>query len=78
MMITMTNNYHGTSVRLRVKPWGRLSLGQVARARRELCGVEGCTCGGSLGERGPQPGGLEVQDLPDGMARILAKPEVIL
>jgi hypothetical protein len=51
--LTLTNDFHNTSVTLRVKG-GHLSAGQVARARRELCGVDDCTCSGDVGTRGPQ------------------------
>jgi hypothetical protein len=55
MKITLVNDFHGTKVEV----WPqvvddhavRFSAGQVSRCRRELCGVEGCTCGGFLGER---------------------------
>ena len=60
--ITLTNEFHGTKVRLRPGPGvpgssyqiATLSPSQVRRARRELCGIPDCTCGGAAGERGPQ------------------------
>jgi hypothetical protein len=53
--LTLTNDFHNTSVSLRVELTGfyaYLSPAQARRARRALCGVAGCTCGGTLGERG--------------------------
>lgn len=67
-MITLTNDFHGTSVNLRPDGAGQLSVSQVARARRTLCGVKGCTCGGDLGERGP--GNPSVCVYPDGHADV--------
>lgn len=48
------NNFHNSEVTLRASAGQELTLAQVLRARRTLCGIEGCTCGGTLGERGPQ------------------------
>ncbi len=59
--ITLTNDFHGTSVKLiaerisRYQPWSDLTRGQVARAKRTLCGIDGCTCSCQLGTRGKQP-----------------------
>ncbi len=50
--ITLTNNFHRTSINLVLKPHNRLSLRQVRRARTALCGMADCLCGGDLGERG--------------------------
>lgn len=52
--ITLTNDYHNTSINLRPTK-GELSISQVKRARRELCpnGKE-CICSGPVGVRGPQ------------------------
>ncbi len=52
--LTLTNDFHNTSVTLRVGPSLTLSARQVARSRRVLCGNHDCTCGGNAGERGPQ------------------------
>lgn len=51
-MITIQNNFHNTSTTIRKA--GRISESQERRIRKALCGVSGCTCGGALGERGPQ------------------------
>ncbi len=51
--ITLYNDFHNTEVNLLVRD-GKLSRNQVARARRELCGIEGCCCGDEFGMRGPQ------------------------
>ena len=50
-MITLTNNFHNTSVRIRANIGDELSQAQIRRSRQILCGFEGCTCGGLLGER---------------------------
>ena len=54
-LITLKNSFHGSEVNLRplVLPDGQLELtaGQVRRARRVLCGIATCTCGGTLGDR---------------------------
>ena len=44
-MITLTNDFHGTEVRVRVPAatW-ELTARQIARVRRALCGIPGCTC----------------------------------
>jgi hypothetical protein len=44
MTITARNEFHGTSVSVRPAQNGSLSLGQVAKIRRELCGMKGCSC----------------------------------
>lgn len=58
--ITLTNDYHNSEVNLLVdsgalnQGGAELSPTQISRARRELCGVDGCTCGDDLGMRGSQ------------------------
>jgi len=64
MMITLKNNFHGTSVNLRPRN-GRLSPAQMRRARRELCGLSDCKCGSI---RGPQE--FEVEQEPGGGATV--------
>lgn len=63
--ITLTNDFHHTSVRLvvDVDNCGHelLSPSQVKRARRTLCGVAGCTCGDVAGCR-PQ----QIEERQDG------------
>lgn len=53
-MITIRNEYHNTEVRVRASIGEVLTSGQVKRCRRALCGIDGCTCGGVLSERGQQ------------------------
>ncbi len=69
--VTLENTYHNTMIRARV---GRISRATANRIRRTLCGCQGCTCGGPLGERGAQqqPDGsrLAITDEPDGEAWI--------
>ena len=59
MKITLTNDFHNVETSLRVKD-GRLSAGQVLKARKELCGIQGCWCGDDLGRKGPQVNEIEV------------------
>ena len=55
MQIKLSNDFHRTSANVRVIPDERgslmLSASQVRRARKILCGIKGCTCGGHAGER---------------------------
>jgi hypothetical protein len=44
-MITLRNNFHNTKVRVRIGVGEQLSESQLARVRRELCGVSDCACG---------------------------------
>jgi len=53
-MISVRNDFHGTSARLRAGIGETLTASQVNRCRRILCGIDGCTCGGALSERGQQ------------------------
>ena len=50
-MITLTNSFHNTEVRLNPKE-GELSAGQVKRAEKVLCGMDDCKCGNVAGMRG--------------------------
>ncbi len=70
--ITLENNFHKSFITLRPHKGGRLSAGQVKRAKKTLCGVACCTCSGALGARGPQESQIEVFYLPDrwGMPRV--------
>ncbi len=55
MTITITNDFHSSAARVRVSSLpADLTPSQIARVRRTLCGIDGCTCGGPLSERGPQ------------------------
>lgn len=56
--ITLTNNFHNTSINLypHQTPLGMvLSPSQVKRAKKALCGMADCSCSGALGTRGEQP-----------------------
>ena len=68
MTITLVNDFHGTEAVVLAREiaphWEcghhvehaiyGLTHRQVLRARRKLCGIAGCTCGGIAGERGGQ------------------------
>jgi len=58
-MITLTNNYHNTSVSLRADVGDYLTQSQISRARRELCGMSDCECSSSIGTRGHQSVSIE-------------------
>lgn len=76
--ITLTNDFHNTGINL-ILADDTLSAHQLRRARKALCGVQGCTCGGIAGERGPQylPDGRRFQIEPqqDGSAIVRAEEE---
>jgi hypothetical protein len=56
MKITLTNDFHETSVTLDVTPGVALSSSQVRRARKTLCpSYPHCACGGDMPTRGEQP-----------------------
>ena len=66
MRMDIRNDFHNTEVTLVAKSvykgvW-HLTRSQVNRARRVLCGVAGCTCGGVLGQRGRDglPAGIDI------------------
>ena len=60
MRVTLTNEFHGTEVTIspveikegRFAGYHKVSRETVVRARRTLCGISGCQCGGQFGERG--------------------------
>ena len=57
--LTLKNDFHNSEVTLRVKHIGEIaegdiieiSAGQVKKAQNALCGIDECTCSGSLGIR---------------------------
>lgn len=52
--ITIKNDFHDTSVNLRVVLGQPLTANQIRRAWKKLCGDNDCVCGGRIGERGKQ------------------------
>jgi hypothetical protein len=50
--VTITNDFHGTEITLIQRNGGYLTRTQILKARRTLCGISDCRCGGALGERG--------------------------
>ena len=63
MKITLSNDFHSSSVVLDVPVLSHIhneieiqaiTKRQAAKARRTLCGISGCTCGGEFGQRGRQ------------------------
>jgi hypothetical protein len=61
--IELRNDFHNTHTRIRVRPDGTVSARVVSRARRTLCGCNGCTCSGADGSR---PGSRIVGPTPSG------------
>lgn len=51
-ILRLSNDFHNTAIRL-IPQHGLLSVRQVKRARRYLCGIADCKCHGDFGERGP-------------------------
>lgn len=60
--VTLTNDFHNTSVRIRCEVLSHIhnlstiypSVGQIKKAKKALCGIDGCTCSGDAGIRGRQ------------------------
>lgn len=66
-MTLITNNFHDSSYLTRLSAneinkilntnpdnRGETARQFIYRCRKALCGISGCTCGGEIGERGPQ------------------------
>ena len=64
IMTTLRNTYHDTAARTRYTEeeldsirnthpanWTAAEQALVQRLRHKLCGIAGCTCGGTFGER---------------------------
>ncbi len=45
-IITLANDFHGSSVRVRVDHTGLITPRQYRRADKALCGMSDCCCGG--------------------------------
>jgi len=71
-MITIRNDFHNTEVSIRANIGDELTESQIKRARNELCGISGCTCGGPIGERGHQDG-FVVEQIDIDRVQIVAK-----
>ena len=63
---TIRNDFHNSSTTARVGDSGELRPWQIKRIRKALCGISGCTCGGNLGERGPQDCDIDFRGYRDG------------
>lgn len=50
MRLTLINDFHGT--RTTVETDRPLNPKRVRAIRKRLCGIDGCTCGNTLGVRG--------------------------
>ena len=49
--ITITNDFHHSSITVRVPSNGLLSVGTTKRIYRTLCGIADCQCGGIRGKQ---------------------------
>ena len=54
--ITLRNDFHGSAIALIAKN-NQINANQLKRARKALCGLSACTCGGI---RGPQDFQIEL------------------
>ena len=74
MMITLQNDFHNTARRVMIShDLETLTPTRVRAIRRDLCPSAECTCSGTLGFRGPQPGSKGMAfdtDYPDGSALV--------
>lgn len=52
--VKITNDFHNTDYYLRVNQDNILTYTQIIRAKKHLCGIEGCTCGDVAGCRPAQ------------------------
>ena len=60
--VTLRNDFHNSSVNLRCEVLSHIhneatiypTAGQIAKAKKALCDIDGCTCSGDAGTRGPQ------------------------
>ncbi len=71
-MITIKNNFHNSEISLRANVGDELTARQIERSKRELCGMDGCTCGGPVGNRGPQDG-FSIEQIDHSRVRIAEK-----
>ena len=70
--LDLYNNCTNAHIRLRVRG-GLLSKAQVKRSRKALCGICECSCGNSLGQRGPGAAGIfEFEPGDDGTVKVWA------
>ncbi len=54
LLITLTNEFHNTSARVRIRAGDTLTARRLRDIKRRLCGVDGCQCSGADGTRGRQ------------------------
>jgi hypothetical protein len=71
--ITLRNEFHNTSARVRANETGEtlLSASTVRRVRRALCGMTDCTCGGVLRQRCHHAGIERIESMSGGEALII-------
>lgn len=68
--ITLTNNFHNSTAKVRPDADGFLNRNQVLCARNKLCGIDDCTCGQTtLDTRGRQA--VEIEEWPGDTCRLV-------
>jgi len=71
MIITLRNDFHRSEARVRIEGIpGNLSPAQVQRARKVLCGLHDCTCGGVRGPQSHDGRQLWLEQTYDGQGRL--------
>ena len=56
-MIILTNDFHHTQARVdETKP---ITKDRIRKIRKRLCPIKGCSCAGTMGERGKQADDIE-------------------
>jgi hypothetical protein len=65
-MITLTNDFHNTSVRIRATDGDAVSKATVQRVRKALC-CKDCTCSGVDGTRGSD---YRIEEVSQGQFRV--------
>lgn len=68
-LVTLTNEFHGTSVRILAPKAGevkKLSPGTAKRIEKALCGIKDCTCGmDALSQRPLRSAAVYVEEFLD-------------
>ena len=64
-MITLTNDWHGSTTRIRAKIGDLLNEDQVKRIGKCLCSITDCGCSDDTGTRGDQDYGLNIVEIGD-------------
>lgn len=72
-MLTLTNDFHNTEVRIRANVGDTLSRRRWRDVQRKLCGVTGCACGGVRGLQFDGDGmEFYIEENPDGGVTLMS------